>query len=314
MKTLAQAAFWKLGKTGLFRSKPLLAPLLRALWRYLFARTPEAGAAAVDALAAGRLARYPILFHDRHGLEYLLYPDQNPEIFIANNGNYEIGETEFCLARLRPGMTVFDVGAHIGLYTLLFARQVGPGGRVHAFEPEPRNREQLLVNLAINRCDNVTVNPLAVFSKTQPVTLNIYSATGNALHTLRQAPINNHLEPGRTLMPERQATVQATSLDDYCREHGIENIDYLKIDVEGAELDVLHGARGLLQREAVSLIQFEALAPLHSGPPADMAQGDVFTFLRGHGFACHPITPSGQLGGQVAARVPGYSNYAAVRA
>ena len=304
MKRLARWGLGRLERTGFFRSKPLLAPLLRTLWRTLRAPTPEAGQAAVNALAMDSFARYPILFHDRHDLEYLLYPDQNAEIYLANNGNYEIGETEFCLARLRSDMIVFDVGANIGLYTLLFARQVGPGGRVHAFEPEPRNYRRLLVNLALNGCDNVTPNAAAVFSRSQPVTLHVYPDAYHAWHSLERSAMPDPTGDGRQVLPEHDLEIAATSLDDYCQQHGVQRIDYLKIDVEGAELDVLRGAAGLLARQAVGLIQFE-MSP--------QSPADVFELLADAGFRCHPIAASGDLGSPVHSFQPGYANYAAIR-
>ena len=295
MRNLARWGLRQMEASRLFRSKPLLGPLLRLVGRYLTAPTPEAGEAAVRALAMSRFADFPILFRDRHDLEYLLYPGQNAEIYIANQGNYEAGETTFCLQHIQPGMTLFDIGANIGLYALLFAKCAGPAGQVHAFEPEPRNFRRLVTNLAINRFENVTANEMAVYSQSQPVTLNVYPDALHALHSLGRA--------SDAVEPESRRTVQATSLDDYCKSRGIERIDYLKIDVEGAECDVLQGASSLLARQAVGTIQFEAL------PQAN----DVFRLLQTHGFRCHPIGADGNLLPEASATREGYANYAAVR-
>jgi FkbM family methyltransferase len=311
VKPLARWSLRQLGGTRLFQTKPLLAPLLRALWHYAWAPTPEAAEAAVRGLALAPRAAYPILFRDRHGLEYLLYPDENAEIYLAQDGNYEVGETAFCLGRLQPGMIAFDVGANIGLYTLLFAKCLGPAGQVHAFEPEPRNFRRLQVNLAINGHENVTANQVAVYSRSGPATLNVFPGSVHALHSLKRATAPDPARPQATLEPERQLTIAAVSLDDYCAEHDVEHIDYLKIDVEGAELEVLQGAGGLLSRRAIGLIQFEAL-PLTNGP-ADGASGSVFRLLRDCGFECHPIGANGELLPAVPAGVPAHTNYAAVR-
>jgi FkbM family methyltransferase len=311
VKPLARWSLRQLGRTRLFQSKPLLAPLLRTLWRYLRAGTPQAGEAAVQALSLGRPAAYPILFHDRHGLEYLLYPGQNAEVYLASNGNYEIGETEFCLAHLGPGMTAFDVGAHIGLYTLLFASRVGPAGCVHAFEPEPRNYRRLRINLAINGFDNVAARQAAVVARTQPVTLNVYPDAFHAWHSLGRAAMPDPRQPGKTVEPECQVEVPGVSLDDYCAEHGVRRIDYLKIDVEGAELDVLQGARRLLAEQAVGLIQFEASPAPLAGQPG--GRDEVFALLSAAGFRCHPIEASGALGGETRTARADRANYAAVR-
>jgi FkbM family methyltransferase len=307
VRNLARWSLRQLEQTRLFRARPLLAPLLRTAWRYARARTPEAGEAALQALGVGGALRYPILFRDRHGLEYLLYPGENAEIYLANHGNYEVAETEFCLKQIAPGMTAFDVGANIGLYTLLFAKCAGPAGRVHAFEPEPRNFRRLQINLALNGCENVTANPLAVAANSGPVTLHVYPAAFHAWHSLTRAAMPDPDRPGETISPEREAQVQAASLDDYCAARSIARIDYLKIDVEGAEVGVLAGARGLLEREAVGLIQFEALPGAGAGP------SEVFALLREHGFHIRAIGPEGELLPEAPEPLPAYTNYAAVR-
>lgn len=312
MKSYLIRIFQQLTRTRYFQSKPLLAPLLQTLWRYLRAGTPEAGEAAVRALAMSRFARYPILFRDRHDLEYLLYPDQNAEVYLANDGNYEVGETKFCLSQIQPGMIAFDVGANIGLYALLFAKCVGPAGRVHAFEPEPENFRRLTVNLAINRFENVTANPSAVFASSQAVTLNIYPDAFHSWHSLGRPALPDPERPGEIVRPETQLIVPAVSLDDYCAEHGVERIDFLKIDVEGAELDVLRGARGLLARGAVGAIQFEVSLPQITS--LGRAPGEVFDFLRGLGFRCHPIAKTGELLPETGAAQAEYANYVALKA
>ncbi len=310
MRRLARWTLQQLQRTRFFAARPQLAPLLRTLWRYARARTPEARAAALQALSLGTGRRYPILFRDRHGLEYLLYPDQNAEVYLANNGNYEIGETEFCLQHVAPGSVVFDVGANIGLYTLLFAKCAGPEGRVHAFEPEPRNFRRLKINLVINAAENVTPQQAAVTAHSGTATLHVFPDAFHAWHSLQRAVMPAPNQPGETVTPEAALQVTATSLDDYCAAHNIERIDYLKIDVEEAELGVLQGAHGLLSRGAVDVIQFEAW-PL-PGDPADSTD-PVFACLEGHGYRCHPIGPTGSLLPQTHRAQNGYGNYAALR-
>jgi FkbM family methyltransferase len=73
------------------------------------------------------------------------------------------------------GMTVLDVGAHNGFYTLLASKKVGPSGRVIAFEPSPRERQRLLSNLWINRCSNVIVEPVALAEEDSVATLFVVS-------------------------------------------------------------------------------------------------------------------------------------------
>jgi len=81
-------------------------------------------------------------------------------------GCYEAGNQAIYVRLVRPGMTVYDLGAHVGFYTLLFSRLVGPGGVVHAFEPVPRNIFYLERHLRLNGTMNVRVQEFAVTRQT----------------------------------------------------------------------------------------------------------------------------------------------------
>jgi len=78
------------------------------------------------------------------------------------HGSFEDGETRFVQKFLRPGMTVVDVGAHHGLYTLLASKGVGRRGKVIAFEPSMRERRRLLSHLRVNACWNVVLEGCAL--------------------------------------------------------------------------------------------------------------------------------------------------------
>jgi len=82
-------------------------------------------------------------------------------------GNFEMGERRFLERFLKPGMTMLDIGAHHGFYTILAAKKVGPTGKVIAFEPSPRERRRLLFHLRLNRLmARVTASPLALGKET----------------------------------------------------------------------------------------------------------------------------------------------------
>jgi Methyltransferase FkbM domain len=149
-----------------------------------------------------------------------------------------------------------------------------------------------------------------VAERSGQATLHVYPDAYNAWHSLARAFIHNPEEGNKAVAPEADLLVQAISLDDYCAEQGVERIDYLKIDVEGAELNALQGARGLLARGAVSVIQFEALIKEDSAPEDLTA---VFACLEGHGYKCHPIGPGGKLLPPVSRTQAEHRNYAAIR-
>lgn len=171
---------------------------------------------------------------------------------IVNSG-YEELETAFMLRALRRGTTVLDVGANRGYYTLLASQRVGPRGRVIAFEPSARERRFLKANLFLNRCRNVVVESFALGGASGAADLYVvegYSTGCNCLRS-RQAEL-----PGYT------TTVSMRTLDEYVKGQGIDHVDLLKMDIEGAELEVIRGASRFLRRRPRPIIVCELIDQL----------------------------------------------------
>jgi len=276
-----------------------------------FARSDRATKrAAVETLLLDRVIRRPIVYTDADGLRYVLYPGENAGAYLANRGNYEVAEVRFCTRTLAPGQTVVDVGANIGLYTLLAAKSVGPDGNVHAFEPEPENARRIRVNLALNGVGNVELFEAAVYSTPGVVELNVFAPEFNAWHSIGRPEVVDPAHPSTPVEPTATIEVPAVTLDDHCRTHAIDRIDLLKVDVEGAELDVLKGARELLAQRAARTILFEASLPQIAalGHAAD----DCFGLLAEHGYTTSSLTADGELGPAVGAPTSEYGNYVAV--
>ncbi|MEM3484205.1 MAG: FkbM family methyltransferase [Candidatus Methanomethyliaceae archaeon] len=154
------------------------------------------------------------------------------------NGNFEEPERRFVERFLGLGMTVLDIGAHHGFYTLLASFKVGSRGRVVAFEPSPRERKKLLWHLWLNRCKNVQVENSALGSYNGEAQLFLVDGRDTGCNSLRKPNVAEPVHPVR---------VPVMRLDDYLRQRGIERIDFVKMDVEGAELEVLKGATQLLR-------------------------------------------------------------------
>jgi FkbM family methyltransferase len=196
-------------------------------------------------------------------------PTSRGKVLRILNGTYEPEQTALFEQLIRPGQTVLDVGANVGYYTLLASVLVGPEGRVHAFEPEPRNAGFLRRHAQINRRRNVTVQQAAVSDRAGTGRFDFGSGTGTG-----------HLADAGAL------EVRTVRLDDYCAEHGLAP-SAIKIDVEGAEMSVLQGARGTLERHRPILFLSTHGAEAHRASLA---------FLRGLGYGVRPI-----LGGDVEA-------------
>lgn len=156
---------------------------------------------------------------------------------LIYNG-FERMETGFVGRILQPGMTVLDIGAHHGLYTLLASKRVGPLGRVIAFEPSPRERRRLLQHVRINGCSNVVVGGLALGDHAGEADLFLVEGFQDWCNSLRPPEVEEHTCTVR---------VEVAPLDDVLCALGISRVDFIKLDVEGAELSFLRGAVRLLQ-------------------------------------------------------------------
>lgn len=126
------------------------------------------------------------------------------------------------------GGVVVDVGANIGAFSLFAARGAGT---VLAFEPEPRNHERLRRNIDLNGFRNITPIPMAVSSKTGTCTFHIAADGNSGAHSL-------HLTYGDS-SPENTVTVETLSIADILERHSLPVIDFLKLDCEGAEWEIL---------------------------------------------------------------------------
>ena len=153
---------------------------------------------------------------------------------------FERMETEFVKRLLRRNMTVVDAGAHHGLYTLLSSKKVGWDGRVIAVEPSPRECKRLEKHLRLNRCSNTTLVSCALGEHPGEADLYVVDGVQDWCNSLRPPAVDE---------PIWTARVSVQRLDDVLAEHGVKKVDFLKLDVEGAELSVLYGAMKLLQRE-----------------------------------------------------------------
>ncbi|HET9209405.1 MAG TPA: FkbM family methyltransferase [Thermoanaerobaculia bacterium] len=157
-------------------------------------------------------------------------------LYLLGKSLAERREVRFLRGQVRPGMVVFDVGANLGFYTLLLAGRVGPEGRVHAFEPDPLSFD-ILRRRAAGRA-NVETERTAVGDQAGTITL----------YTSRSNRADNRVHPSLDAGATEAVEVPLTTLDGYCAARGIERIDAVKMDIQGAEVAALSGFRETLAR------------------------------------------------------------------
>ena len=160
-------------------------------------------------------------------------------------GRYEPRMAKCMKRYIRPGDVVYDIGAHVGYFTLMMSRLVGEHGRVFAFEPNPANFALLKQNLKDNDIHNVTAVPLAVSDRSGEVIFATfgYSFVGHIAN--EDTPEDAQLIP-----------VQATTLDDFVYRDNHPCPRFIKLDVEGAEDCVICGAENVL-RQGMPIIHAE---------------------------------------------------------
>ena len=179
---------------------------------------------------------------------------------------------------LRPGMTFVDVGANNGYFSLLAAKAVGTSGKVYAFEPVPETFSRLKRNVELNRFKNVRLNRLALGMKNSTVDINLSGVEDG---------LNSIVSIGHAVS---STTVKVRTLDSIIEG---EDIDLMKIDVEGYEKQVLMGSKRLLGAGKIKKIVFE-----YSHRLTHLNGGDYdacFRILKGAGFTIHEIFQNGTI-------------------
>ena len=155
------------------------------------------------------------------------------------------GELLFLKRNIDCLSTFFDVGANVGEWTN-FVLALKPAAEVFSFEPTDDSFNKLSQNV---KSANVHLIKAALGNKNEKVEFNIYGDC-SVMNS-----VNNRVGVGLTVIKKQD--VQMSRLDNFCLEKNINNIDFLKIDVEGNELRVLEGSREMLRNNKINVIQFE---------------------------------------------------------
>jgi FkbM family methyltransferase len=242
------------------REHPVKGLFRRVVWRLRWAMYPNK----------------PWMLHVHDAMPFLVAKG-GPEALIYYQGASEPETGDFIRRVLKPGTVFVDAGAHLGEYTILASAILRSSGRVYAFEPRPDIFELLLQNVQLNHCQNVAARRTALWHE-----------RGVLEFELTPEPATSALRIGR---PARAGSsvikVQTETLDGYFGDPDMAKPSLIKMDVEGAELNVLRGGRSLLaqgaERAPVLIVECE---------PANLARfrrsfADVYGFLRELGYGIY---------------------------
>jgi FkbM family methyltransferase len=218
-----------------------------------------------------------------HGFAMKVNPRFYSDYGIYFWGEYDAEMSAFLLNHCREGMVCVDAGACHGFFSLLMARSVGSEGRVYTFEPLPANFQRVQENLALNGLTNVTVSPTALSDSCGTACFQApddrFGLFTDEHHRRRTG---NNPGSGFLTGAAGQGTleVRQETLDDFVRRNQVGRLDLLKIDVEGAELALLRGARCLADFRPVICIELNFGTSARSG----YTVGDLYAALEGYGY------------------------------
>lgn len=185
----------------------------------------------------------------------------------------EAEQTETMLAEFTAGKVFFDIGANIGYYSILAARNIGETGTVVAFEPVISNLTFLYRHVQLNKANNIKVLPFALSDK-----------SAIACFSLGQNSAMGHLAEGSSNgKGEDLVYVPTVTLDEIAEKMNLMP-DVMKIDVEGAEMEVFHGAENVLKTAKPTIF-------LSTHSPA--LRTECLEFLRGIGYRVSSMLPEG---------------------
>ena len=197
--------------------------------------------------------------------------------FEALMGWYEPELVEFCAQSIRPGATVIDVGGNIALYSRFFSRLAGRKGRVFVFEPNPENVEVIRRNIRGARYRNVEVIWSAVSDRDGTAILHI--SPGHSNHSL----IAGYTEAVAKI------EVPTIRIDTFLRKRGIDRVDFIKTDTEGADFLAVEGMRETVARlpGIVLLVEYNPVGMKLGG----MTPAGLAPLLESLGFAVRAMRP-----------------------
>ncbi len=230
-----------------------------------------------SALPDGPLPELPaaaVELRTKYGSFWFDARDRKVTPWVRRHATWEADVLRFAGSVVRPGMVTVDVGANVGFHSVMLAKLVGPLGRVHAYEPLAETLQFLRANLWRHGCANAVVHPAAALDRAGVVSFERDPEGDSGAHV--------QLDAATAIQ------VPTTTLDE---ELGGGRVDFLKIDVEGAEPLVLEGARAVIEASPKldAVVEFRGGAHLDGRGPDEVL--DLYDSL---GLRAHQLLPDGR--------------------
>ena len=212
----------------------------------------------------------------------VLYTNQ---LGVKLGRGFESEEISYFEKNIKDGDIVIDAGANIGLYSIIASKLVGKSGEVHSFEPALETFNILEKNILINNLSNVKINKMGLGDKEGKFVLSI---PNDVPYGFADSYRFVDLTTNEVTDSKKSEIINIQTIDNYCAVNKVSHVDFIKIDVEGLQYQVLIGAKKTLENNRV-IILFEA-------PPTDLVkniknykQEDSFIFLNSIGYSIYII-------------------------
>lgn len=210
--------------------------------------------------------------------------------FKRNSVSDSMNIVNYVYKNVKKGWVCMDVGACIGAISVPLWKKVGNKGKVYSIEADPSNINRLKENLILNKASSKGVFSLALYRKSGEVSLSLVEGI-NGWQSLGNHLLDKQVVKDR--MKISKIKVIAETLDNFSRKNKIKHIDLLKIDTEGAEIDVLKGSRSMLKKNLIDRMIVE-ISPKalswHKRKPEE-----IFSFLKVFDFQLFEIKKDGSL-------------------
>jgi FkbM family methyltransferase len=183
--------------------------------------------------------RLIIPYFESLNLQFIVFTKYLIDWNVFFFGQYEKETNDLLFEYIKPGQTVLEAGANNGTETVLLSRLVGSTGKVIAFEPVKHIYQTLQLNLSINHCTNVLTEQMALGESDEQLYFNVLSED-----FCNQGMASKYDEKSA----DAKVLVQQTSVDLWLNKNNIRNIDFIKMDIQGAEIELLKGAQYIIQK------------------------------------------------------------------